>query len=94
VLSTLAIVLAMVAALGGASEAPPPLRRTRALRLILGGLVAGAGLLAAVVALRPAAGLVATVAEEEQPKGVLPAGPVDVIGRDPRALSQPRLRLI
>jgi hypothetical protein len=84
------VALAVMAALGGVPEAPPPLRRARALRLILAGFLVVVVVLAAVVALRPPAGIAASVTEGDQPIGVLPAGPVDVVGRNLQAL--PRLR--
>lgn len=89
-LSAVAVVLAVAAALGGGPEASAAAERRPPLRLILAGLLAGVLVLAAVVARRPPAGLAPTVAEGEQAVGLLPPGPVDVIGRDLQAL--PRLR--
>jgi hypothetical protein len=79
-----AVVLATVAAVSGA-----PSRRFPARALFLGLLAAGTGLLLVVLG-RPGSGLAPTVADGEVALGVLPRGPVDLIGRDLQSL--PRLR--
>ncbi|HEY5908560.1 MAG TPA: hypothetical protein VIZ31_10980, partial [Vicinamibacteria bacterium] len=60
------------------------------LRQLLLGLLVTAGLLGAVVLVRPASGLSASVSEGDVPQGVVTPGPVDLIGRDLQSL--PRLR--
>ena len=75
-----ALLLAVTAALTGGARPPRP---WRAILLALGAAVV---LLLAVVAVRPPAGLPADVSGPEGPIGRLGAGPIDLIGRDLRAL--------
>jgi hypothetical protein len=79
-----AVALAVLAAVCGDGSRP------RRVLPLLAGLLACLLALALVVAIRPPAGLPASVAENEAAVGVLAPRPVDLIGRDLREL--PRLR--
>jgi hypothetical protein len=79
-----AVVLAVIAALTGRPRVPRPVRP---LLIALGGVLAS---LAIVVALRPAAGLLASVADPRGPIGSSSIGAIDVAGPDLRHLPAAR----